>query len=62
MVHAHKRIIDVAKWLEEIRRLSQIYRNVTVSFPGSLRHKRHGLKQWQALVLAWDRIKEVNGD
>jgi len=59
MVRAAKRIIDVAKWLEEIRRLSAQFKNVTVSFPGSLRHKRHRLTRYQALVLAWDRIKEV---
>jgi len=59
MVHVAKRVVDVAKWLEEIRRLSERYRNVTVSFPGSNRHKRHGLNRYQALVLAWDRIKEV---
>jgi len=59
MVHASKKIVDVAKWLEEIRKLSERFRNVTVSFPGSLRHKRHGLNRYQALVFAWDRIKEV---
>ena len=58
MVHVSKDIVNVNSWPEEVRRLAERFRNITVSLPGSLRHKRHRLTQDEALVSAWDRIKK----
>jgi hypothetical protein len=59
MVHVSKNIVEVNKWPDEVRRLAEKFRNITVSLPGSLRHKRNRCTQQEALVSAWDRIKKV---
>jgi len=58
VVHTRKEIVDVNNWLQMVERLADKYRNVTVSFPGSVRHKRHRLRGHEALIQAWDRVKE----
>ena len=58
MVHVSQNVVDVNRWSEEVRRLAESFRNITVSLPGSLRHKRHRLTPYEALVSAWDRIKK----
>jgi len=58
VVATAKRVVDVNNWLQEVERLADKYRNVTVSFQGSTRHKRHRLRGHEALIQAWHRVKE----
>jgi len=53
-----KKVVKLVFLERERERLMQEYRSMSVFLPGSSRHRKAGLDDKHALILAWDR-KEV---
>jgi len=54
-----KKVVKMVFLERERERLMQEYRSMSVFLPGSSRHKKAGLDEKHALILAWDKRKEV---
>ena len=50
-----KKVIKLVFLERERERLMQKYRSMSIFLPGSSRHRKAGLDEKHALVLAWER-------